>query len=161
MAKFEVRGMEEFIEICIFTDQKIHKVIGKTIYAGAKTMARYVSREIDNIPVDDNPVHTSMKTGLTTPQKEGLQESFGIARVRRGTYGYNVKLGFDGYNTVPSKTSRTGFQPNSLIARSSNKGTKFMKASHFMDKAVKKGTKSTIKRMDKVFNRELEKIWNK
>ena len=87
-------------------------------------------------------------------------ESYGIAKIRKNKFGYNVKCGFDGYNDIVSKRWPNG-QPNAMIARSINKGTSFMEAQPFMDTAVSSAEGATVEAMKNQFDHEIEKIWNK
>ena len=156
--KFEVDGMEDFIQLCVYTDKQLDKTIGRAVYPAAQYLANQVKSAINDLQTDDSH-GDAMKLGPTTRQKEGLQKSFGIARLRRKGNGFNVKLGFDGYNDImQGKWARTG-QPNAMIARSVNKGTSFMRPQPFMDRTVAREAQATIDILDKQFNEEIAKLW--
>lgn len=153
-------GMEDFINLCIFTDRQLSKVIGRSIHPGAKIMGNAIKRSINGIIVDDTNDHKHKRRGPTKAQKDALIESFGIAAIKRTRYGWNVKAGWDGYNGIVTKKYPKG-QPNAMIARSVNTGTSFMYPQHFLDNAVKGAEATTVQAIADQFDIELDKIWNK
>lgn len=164
-------GMEDFINLCIFTDKQLSKVIGRSIHPGAKIMANAIKQSINGIQVDDSKgshhykdkdgnTHNRFRTGPTSEQKKALIESFGIATIKRTRYGWNVKAGWDGYNGIYTKKYPKG-QPNAMIARAVNVGTTFMRPQPFLDRAVKGAEAATLQAIADQFDIELDKIWNK
>ena len=162
MASFESQGLDDFINLAIFTDRQINSVIGRSIHPGARLMANAVKKAIKNIPVDDRKSHKhgGIRTGITSKQKKGLQDSFGIAKIRKTRHGWDVKLGFDGYNEIVTKKYPKG-QPNAMIARSINSGTSFMRSYPFMDMTVEANEEATVQKISDQFDKELDKIWNR
>lgn len=165
MATIKFEGLEDFINLCIFTDRQLDRVIGRTIYPGGDVMSNAIKNSLQSIRTDDsfwrfaNQYGRKIK-GPSSRQKQALIDSFGIAQIRKNKYGYNVKCGFDGYNDIVSERWPQG-QPNAMIARSVNKGSSFMEAQPFMDTAVSKAEGATIEAMKTQFDKELDKIWNK
>lgn len=156
--KFEVDGMDDFIQICVYTDKQLDRTIGRAVYPAAKYLANEVKQAINELDTDDT--HSKgMRLGPTTAQKVGLQKSFGIARLRRKHNGYNVKLGFDGYNDVRTGKWADKGQPNAMIARTVNRGTSWMRSQPFMDRTVAREASTVIEILDKQFNEELAKLW--
>lgn len=161
MASFESQGLDDFINLAVFTERQINSVIGRSIHPGARLMANAVKTAVQKIPVDDRKSHHgSRRQGITSVQKQGLIESFGIAKIRKTRYGWDVKIGFDGYNSIVTKKYPKG-QPNAMIARSINSGTSFMKAYPFMDTTVKANEEATVQKISDQFDKELDKIWNR
>lgn len=162
MASFESQGLDDFINLAIFTDRQINSVVGRSIHPGAKLMANAIAKAINGIPVDDRKSHhyKGKRQGLTSAQKKGLVDSFGIARIRKTKYGWDVKVGFDGYNEIVTKRWKKG-QPNAMVARSINSGTSFMIKYPFMDTTVKAHEGATVQKISDQFDRELDKIWNR
>ncbi len=165
------QGLEDFINLCIFTDAQLTKVIGRSIHPGAKIMANAIKQSINGIQVDDSKgshhykdedgkTHNRYRTGPTTEQKQALIESFGIAAIKRTRYGWNVKAGWDGYNNIVTEKYPKG-QPNAMIARSVNTGSSFMLPQHFLDRAVQGAEATTVQAIADQFDIELDKIWNK
>lgn len=164
MASIKFEGLEEFINLCVFTDKQLDKVVGRTIYPGGKVMSGAIKDSMNGIRVDDSfwgfASQHARKHGPSSRQLKALIESFGIAKIRKNKYGYNVKCGYDGYNDIVSDRWPNG-QPNAMVARSINKGTTFMEAQPFMDTAVARAEGATIEAMKVQFDKELDKIWNK
>lgn len=158
MPSFKVDGMEDFINLCLKTDRTLDRVIGKSIYPGGKHMANAIKLSINSIKTNTEVDHKRKKTGPTEAQKEGLIESFGIAKMHAGSNGFNVKLGFDGYNSVITKKYPKG-QPNAMIARSINIGTSFMRPQPFMDITVARESEETVRIIGEQFEKEMLKIW--
>ena len=69
----------------------------------------------------------------------------------------NVKIGFDGYNYVKTKTWPKG-QPNAMVARSIESGTSWMSKQPFMRKAESSSKSRCEQAMADTINKELTKI---
>lgn len=156
MATFQFGGVDTYIKQLnkLQADTKAG-VIGKTVYAGANVVANSVRSAIQSLPEGKEG---DAGLGAVTPaQKRGLLEGFGISKMRDDNGLVNVKLGFDGYNSVKTKKYPKG-QPNALIARAVNSGTTFRKKTKFVDKAVNSAKKAAETAMDAACSREIEKI---
>lgn len=156
MARFEFGGIDNYItQLNKLQAATKDDVIGKTVYAGAAVMADAVRATIQALPEGKE---SEAVFGVITPaQKRGLLEGFGISRMRDDDGFVNVKLGFDGYNSVKTKKYPNG-QPNALIARAVNSGNSFRKKTKFVDKAVRASKKDAEAAMDAACSREIEKI---
>lgn len=128
----------------------------KALFEGAKVLADAMKAEIEALPTDDRGRHveagsTDVLQGPRAQQKAGLLASFGVAPFRNSNGTWETHLGFDGRNDI--QTARwPGGQPNSMVARSVNAGTYFMRANPFIDrtrsqhaKAAKAAMEETIK----------------
>ena len=71
--------------------------------------------------------------------------------------GYNVLIGFDGYNGIRTK-KYPGGQPNQLIARSVERGTSFRRAYPFIKKTVRSSKAAAQKKMLETYEEEVNKI---
>ena len=161
MAKFVFQGLEEYEKLLtkLSTSESIQAVCGASIYAGADVMADAIRSGIDALPVVDHRKRGSPNnqiSGITSAQKRGLQESFGVTPMGRENGYYNVKLGFDGYNSVKTKYFPRG-QPNALIARAVNSGTSFRQKNSFLDRAVRKAKPKTLEAMTDAFDEAIKK----
>lgn len=156
MATFEFGGIDTYIkQLDKLQAATKDGVIGKTVYAGADVVANSVRSAIQSLPEGKEG---DAGLGAVTPaQKRGLLEGFGISKMRDDNGFVNVKLGFDGYNSVKTKKYPKG-QPNALIARAVNSGTSFRKKTRFVDKAVTASKKTAKAAMDAACSREIEKI---
>lgn len=160
MARLTDEKVEAFINLCIFTDKELSRIIKRSVFKGGKVMGDALGRAVSRIPVDDGDHHHGRRKGLTSEQKRGLDESFGIAKVRETRYGWNVKAGFDGYNSVVTPKYPKG-QPNAMIARSLNSGTSFLIKYPFMDSTVSAYKSETVEAIEKEFDKRVDKIWNR
>lgn len=160
MAELSLERIDDFIETCIFTDRELNRVLGRSIYKGGKVMGNAVGKVIKKLPVDDRKDRSHRRSSITTKQKDGLDKSFGIARIKRGKHGLNVKIGFDGYNDVITKRWPKG-QPNAMIARALNSGTSFLRKNPFMDATVMQNEQATLDAIEKEFDKQVDKLFNR
>lgn len=156
MAKLKFEGLEEYERQLLKLPGITDKVIGKSVYEGAKIVADAVKASIADIPVDNRRVKDGeMLHGISQAQKNGLEAGFGVSRMRDENGYFNVKLGFDGYNDVKTKTFPNG-QPNGMIARSINSGTSFRQKYPFVDNAVRNTKDAAEQAMIKTFDEALK-----
>lgn len=159
MAKLKMQGLEKYEQQLLKLKDISREAIGQAIYDGAGIVADQVMANIQSLPVDERG-YTKEGTlhGVTSLQKAGLAEGFGIAKLQDESGYAHVKLGFNGYNGVKSKTYPNG-QPNSMIARSVNSGSSFRDRIPFVDNAVnaKKSAaeQAMIKKFDSVISKAL------
>lgn len=159
VARFAFKGLEEYSMRLAKLGDQTERVAGRAIYAAADVVADAMRQEIDKIPVQNGFVKQGeLRTGIPAPAKRGLQESFGITPLEKDSGGfYNVKLGFDGYNSIKTKAHPNG-QPNQMIARSVNGGTSFLAPHPFVTTAVRKARKPALQKMEEVLDEETKKI---
>lgn len=156
MAKLKFKGLEEYENLLHRIYALTPDMIENTVKKGGDVMADAMRSAIESIPVDNRRVKNGETlNGISTLQKDGLLESFGVAPVRNDDGYVNVKLGFDGYNGIHTEKYPRG-QPNAMIARAVNSGTSFRQKYPFVDQTVreyKKRTEDTmIKEFDKAMN---------
>ena len=158
MAKFKFEGVDDLVAQYEKLANNTDAVIGSAVYEGAKVVMRAVVSAVDNISTD-NRYGTAERpvSGPSSIQKEGLKHSLGIAKLRDDNGFKNVKIGFDGYNRVKTKTWPQG-QPNSMIARSVESGTSWMQKQPFMRPAEQSARSNCEKVMGEVVDREIKKL---
>ena len=134
------------------------EVCGKAIYGAANIVADEIRAELKKVPTEErNDTFWGELIGPKKAQKAGLYNSLGIAKMQdRGGF-LNVKIGFDGYNTLRSKRWPKG-QPNQMVARSVHNGTSFMRANPFVKKAVAHSRKRALEQMKASVDESIEKI---
>lgn len=155
MASWKFEGLGQYLIQLEKLQANTGSAIGRAIYEGAGLVAQEVAAEIQRLPVNNQ--HASK--GVTSVQKKGLKEGFGISHAQSDGDYRHVKLGFDGYNKQRTENYPQG-QPNSLIARSVNSGTSFRKKNPFVDRATRKSKSACEIRMSQVLEREIIKIMN-
>lgn len=165
MAIIKVEGFSEFLGMLDLTYTQTKRICGRSIHPGAKIVANECKKRLENLKTDDTLFRITekfgdLRHGPTKRQKAALIESMGIAKLRPYRDGYDVKLGFDGYNDIVSSRWPKG-QPNAMIARSVNKGTSFMEAQPFMDQSVEVSRLKAMKAIEEQFDKEIINIWGK
>lgn len=131
MAKLTIgNGLNEYIR----TLEKIadtSQYLGRAVYQGAAVVNKAVESALQELPTDDRYASFYEKRqGIRSVEKQGLIQSYGIAKMQDDNGYLNVKLGFDGYNKMG--------KANAMIARSLISGTSFMQKNDFIGKAVNK-----------------------
>lgn len=159
MAKFKISpNLKEYNERIYQLGAQAQVYIENAVKKGGDVIADAVRNGINGIPVDDSySIPGRMRFGIRTIQKSGLQASFGIAPVRNDAGFINVKVGFDGYNGLHTRTFPNG-QPNSMIARSVENGSSFMQPSPFMDNAVNGSRKQAEETMKNEIDNTIGRI---
>ena len=151
MGTIKVDGLDNVSQMLNRLRDKTAAIIKMGVHDGAGVLARAISDAIDALPTDSGPLsaeHPIMQ-GPTKIQKEGLQDGFGISRMRTDEGDFiNVSIGFSGYNEMRTKKYPMG-QPNQLIARSVEFGTSYMQKQPFVRRAVSKTKKQAIEAMQK------------
>ena len=162
-AKITFDGISEYIAQLEALDKGTNRVIGKAIYDGAGVVADAIRQEIEGLQVTDDkyaiwganvnhPTH-----GVTEAQQQGLLDGLGISKMEERAGVFNIKIGFDGYNTVKTKQWPNG-QPNAMIARSLESGSSHKYKSPFVRPAVTRVRKEAEAAMAKAAEKEIEKI---
>ncbi|MBQ8994516.1 MAG: hypothetical protein IJ091_11365 [Oscillospiraceae bacterium] len=99
------------------------ELAGTAIYSMANEVANQVRQNLSALATsEDKEYKGNSKYLIPEAQKQGLLNSLGIASMRKEGSGYDVRIGFDGYNDVHTKTYPQG-QPNTLIARLTESGS--------------------------------------
>lgn len=158
-AKLNDKGLSEFIEALSKTsDKSMKEIAGSALYAMADTVANAIKAKITALRTEEEePYKGHRHQYLSQRQKDGLAESFGIAKQRAEGSGWNVRLGFDGYNSVTTK-KYPGGQPNIMVARAVESGSTYMIKQPFFRPAVnaakaaakKAGEQAAIDEMGKI-----------
>lgn len=145
MAKFIVgKGLDNYIAYLQEINLLSSDIVGEAVYEMAKVVADKVRANIEALPAVSNAANiATYKQGisrLSEPEKQGLLDGFGVSPSQNNDGYVNVKLGFDGYNSVKTKKYPNG-QPNALIARVTNSGSSYRQKTRFVDKAVSSSRK--------------------
>ena len=140
MAKWIVgKGLDNYIAYLQSINAVTDEMIGEAVYDMAKVVVDRVRANIQALPAVPNAANiATYRQGysrLSEPEKQGLLDGFGVSPMQDDNGYCNVKLGFDGYNSVKTKKYPNG-QPNALIARVTNSGSSYRQKTRFVDKAV-------------------------
>ena len=160
MPSLKFEGIDDYIATLEKLSGDAGQYIGRAVYVGAGVVADRVRESIQALPIENKHGSPSnLLTGVTRAQKQGLLDGFGISRMKVDGDFYNVKLGFNGYNSVKTKKYPKG-QPNALIARSVNSGTSIRRKTGFVDKAVKAAKAEAEAAIAETLNKEIEERTN-
>ena len=140
MAKWIVgKGLDSYISYLQRIDAVTDEAIGEAVYEMAKVVADSVRSGIQALPTVSNQANiATYKKGysrLSDEEKQGLLDGFGVSPMQDDGGYINVKLGFDGYNSVKTKKYPKG-QPNALIARVTESGSSYREKTPFIRPAV-------------------------
>ena len=136
-AKWNDEGLANFIAALDSTDDRdLEEIAGSAIYAMANEVANQVKENLQGLATSTEKKYKDNHVRLITPrQKAGLIASFGIAKMRADGNGWNVLLGFDGYNDVITETYPQG-QANAMVARLTESGSTWRQKQPFFRSAV-------------------------
>lgn len=174
MAKWDVtKYAEQYLRQLDELGAKSKYMIGRAVYPAAGLVADAIAKNIGMIPIvkrgeRGSPEHPLV--GITAAQKQGLAEGFGISRMIDDNGFYDVKLGFEGYNSQHLDSKHNGikiihgkewtqWQANAMIARSLEAGTSFRKKQPFVAPAVRKTKKHAEEIIRKRLDEEIAKIF--
>lgn len=140
MAKWIVgKGLDSYISYLQKIGAVTDEAIGEAVYEMAKVVADSVRSGIQALPTVSNQANiATYKKGysrLSDEEKKGLLDGFGVSPMQDDGGYINVKLGFDGYNSVKTKKYPQG-QPNALIARVTESGSSYREKTPFIRPAV-------------------------
>lgn len=161
MARIEMKGLDEYTAALSRLERSLKEsVIRPAIYDGADISADAIRGELQALPTQGGmgpPVARVPLQGPNKAQKKALLESFGITKMREDDGSYDVRLGFDGYNKIKTKTWPKG-QPNVVVARAVERGTSFMAANPFIKRAMGRARKPALGAMRKSVDKSLKNI---
>lgn len=140
MAKWIVdKGLNNYIAYLQKLNLVTDEVIGEAVYEMANVVADKVRANIQALPAVPNAANiATYRQGysrLSEPEKQGLLDGFGVSPMQDDNGYKNVKLGFDGYNSIKTKKYPKG-QPNALIARVTESGSSYREKTPFIRPAV-------------------------
>lgn len=162
MAKWIVgNGLNSYIEYLQKINAVTDEVIGEAVYEMAKVVADKVRSSIQALPTVSNEANiATYKKGysrLSDKEKQGLLDGFGVSPMQDDGGYINVKLGFDGYNSVKTKKYPQG-QPNALIARVTESGSSYREKTPFMRSAVNASRKQAEAAGREIIDKKIAEI---
>lgn len=156
MAKFNIgKGINEYLGKLQNLEFSTNTIIGKAVYNAAEIVANQTKANIQALPVRES--NSAGGKDLSPDEKTGLCEGFGIAKMQNDSGYFNVKLGMDGYNSYVTKRYPKG-HPNSMIARSLERGTSHMHKNPVFSNAARAMKSQAEEAMRKTVDEEIDKI---
>ena len=149
MAKWIMgKGLNNYIAYLQSIEAVTDEMVGEAVYDMAKVVADKVRANIEALPAVSNEANiATYREGysrLSEPEKQGLLDGFGVSPMQDDGGYINVKLGFDGYNSVKTKKYPQG-QPNALVARVTESGSSYREKTPFIRPAVNAARKPAEK----------------
>lgn len=139
MAKFIAKAAEEYvIRLSRLAGADQREIAGKAIYKAADIVADEVRARLNGV--------------IKGPSTGALAASLGIAKMQEDADGYNVKIGFDGYDAKGV--------PNLLKARVMESGSSKQKKRPFMRPAVNATRGAAVEKMGEIIDEEIARIMN-
>lgn len=139
MARFEIKALDEYIDMLRKLErEKVVSIIQASIYDGAGIIADEIKKELEGLKTGK-----SAKDGVTQTEKKDMIEGFGISPMQFRNGVHDVKIGFDGYGSKPTKKYPKGV-PIPLTARSIISGTSFRPKNDFIRRAVNRKKKQQL-----------------
>lgn len=162
MAKWIVgKGLDNYIAYLQKIDTVTDEAIGEAVYEMAKVVADKVRTGIQALPTVSNAANiATYKKGysrLSDEEKQGLLDGFGVSPMQDDSGYINVKLGFDGYNSVKTKKYPQG-QPNALIARVTESGSSYREKTPFIRPAVNASRKQAEAAGREIIDKKIAEI---
>lgn len=164
MAKWIVgKGLDNYIVYLQSIEAVTDEAIGEAVYDMAKVVADKVRAGIEALPAAQKG-KTSYRVSdhwvmsrLSDEQKKGLLDGFGVSPMQDDGGYINVKLGFDGYNSVKTKKYPQG-QPNALIARVTESGSSYREKTPFIRPAVNASRKQAEAAGREIIDKKIAEI---
>lgn len=163
MAKIITRGAVEYgaaLKMLELTWAGNNDILEKAARAGANPVADEIRKRLRSLPEDEYRFlgPGEVFSGIPEGQKQDLLASLGVTPADNHNGFVNVKIGFDGYGSFPTRAYPNGI-PNALIARATESGSSVRKKTPFIRPAVNSKKKEAVEEMDKYITSSLKKIF--
>ena len=134
-------------------------VAKKALYEGAKVVADKIHGNLSALPTEKYRYLQSGEqfSGLPQDQKDDLLNSFGVTPIKYEDGCWNVKIGFDGYGSHPTRKYPQGV-PNQLLARAVESGSSVRRKHPFVRPAINATRKQAVDAMQRAIDEECKKI---
>lgn len=150
MAKMMIKGPEDYMSRLSKLGSDSVKICEKAVKAGANPVANEIRSGLENLQESKFRKLSEDEKFVDIPsgQKKDLLNALGITPVGKDHSGViNVKIGFDGYGSYPTKKYKNGV-PNALLARAIESGSSTRQKTPFLRKAVNKSKQKAIEEMN-------------
>jgi HK97 gp10 family phage protein len=158
MAKMTVNAGEDLINKLAKLSKDSDIIAKKVVRAGANPLADEIRKNIQSLPVEEM---RTLQDGekfdvITSGGKKDLLDGLGVTPPGMDKNGNtNVKVGFEGYGSYPTKKYHKGI-PNALLARSIESGSSVRQKKPFIRPAINKTKEKCKEEMSKKFDEEVK-----
>lgn len=161
MPEVKMTGIDELLRKFSTLERNSQKIIKPALYERAAVALRELKKTTGDLQTSHyDPKNDAPRKYLNHNQKLGLQNSIGVWKMQRSDGKWTVRIGFANYNNLTSKKYLNG-QPNLLIARSIEKGTKYNARNDFVGKARKLAQDPAVKAFGKELQEQLNNQFKK
>lgn len=162
MAKITFNGGEDFgVKLEKLGQMNARASIERAVAKAAGIVADAIRAALSALPTQ-RAIHLQKGGTLRAVQQhemEDLVASFGITPVKTDKNGFtNVRVGFDGYGSKPTKKYPRGV-PNQLVAAAIDSGSSVREKHPFIRPAVNKTRAEAIQAMDESINTDIQEIF--
>lgn len=128
MATWKFRGLDKYVAQLERLSNRATGQMKAAVWEGGKVVGDAMKAAIQSIPVQDEYVpNGTMRSGITTEEKNGLLSGFGLSKMRTGSE-VTTKAGFSG-------TNAKGLS-NAGVARQVTSGTSWLRKNPAIRNAV-------------------------
>ena len=156
----QIKGLDAYSLMLSRLEAGVNDIAAKAVYEAGAIVADTTRQEIAALPTvtrESRKQQTAGKLdGITADEKADLSGGFGITPMENKDGTINIKTGFDGYGSKPTKKYPKGV-PNVLLARAVAKGTSFRLKNDFNKRSIQKSRPAAQKRMAEVVSAEIAK----
>lgn len=162
MAGITTKGLTETMKMLEKLDRNTDKIIEDALKEGIGIVTDEVRKQIKGLKTgrEEKKDWKEKDDGTSYPSKkavQGLLDSLGYTPIKMNGTKFDVKAGFDGYNNVITKRYPRGHS-NKMMANKIDKGTSFMPAQPFLNRAKKQAQKACHEAIEKKIDQEIKKI---
>lgn len=165
----ETETVSQYLELLKGCLENRKELFQRSVYPGAAIVANECRKRVNALKVDNTLFAWSpWRKGITGGWKKALQDSMGIAKMKKCSDGWDVKLGFDGYSNIQenrgykdgkkitvynSNENPNHMIPNWVIARTTEKGSSNLPAQPFMSQTISASNVKASKAIEEEFLR--------
>ena len=162
MAKMTFKAGEEYVIRLSRLAQSVDRIAKKALYHGAKVVTDQIRKNIESLPEEEDRylLNGDKFSGIPHEQKEDVLNGLGVTKMENDGDGFNVKIGFDGYGSRPTKQYPKGL-PNQMVMRALESGSSVRQKRPVVRPAVNATKEKVVEVMNQYINEDCEKIMKK
>lgn len=160
MPKVTTTGLTETMKMLENLNKNTDSIIKEALIEGGGIVTDIMRSEISALKVGEEYAPKDGKRGkrYARPKEvQGLLDSLGYTPVKSDMSKFDIKTGFDGYNSNVTPKYPKG-HANQMIANAINKGTSFMQAQPFINRTSRKAKSEAINAMQKKLDQEIDRL---
>jgi len=156
MAKLKTEGIEETIKMLEKIEANTDEILTAAIEAGAKIVVKEMSSQISSLKTSSED-EDDEKRYPTQRELKSIQSGLGAAPVQDNGTKMDTNIGFAGYDGKQTKRYPRGHS-NKMLAAKFDKGSSFIKAQPFFNKAKRNAEAKATAAMQKVLTDEINRL---